>query len=260
MKKVLTIAGSDSSGGAGIQADLKTMSAYGIYGMSVITALTAQNTTGVYGIFETTPEFTANQLDCVFTDIMPDGVKIGMVSGKELIDVIAYKLMEYKPPNIVIDPVMVSTSQSRLLKEDAMEILKNKLLPLAHLITPNIPEAEILWGKEINGIEDMEEASKVIGERLHTSVLVKGGHQVEDANDVLFSQGKIRWFYGKRVDNPNTHGTGCTLSSAIACGLAEDQGLEDSIKRAKEYVARALAADLKLGKGNGPLNHCAECK
>lgn len=260
MKKVLTIAGSDCSGGAGIQADLKTMSAFGVYGMSVITALTAQNTTGVYGIFETTPEFTANQLDCVFTDIMPDGVKIGMVSGKELIDAAALKLMEYKPPNIVIDPVMVSTSQSRLLKEDAIEILENKLLPLAHLITPNIPEAEILWGQKIKGNQDMEEASKVIGNKFQTAVLVKGGHHMEDANDVLFCQGNIRWFYGKRVKSSNTHGTGCTLSSAIACGLAEGISMEDSITRAKEYVARALKANLNLGKGNGPLNHCVEYK
>lgn len=258
MKKVLTIAGSDCSGGAGIQADLKTMAAYGVYGMSVIAALTAQNTTGVYGIFDVDPEFVANQLDCVFTDIRPDAVKIGMVSKKELIEVIAKKLILHKAKNIVLDPVMVSTSGSKLLADDAAETLKHILLPLADLITPNIPEAEILSGQKIVSETDMEQAARSIGERYQTSVLVKGGHQVHDANDVLYSQGEIRWFYGERVDSQNTHGTGCTLSSAIACGVATGYDMERSISNAKAYLKRALSTGLDLGKGSGPLNHCVK--
>lgn len=257
MKKVLTIAGSDCSGGAGIQADLKTMTALGVYGMSVITALTAQNTTGVYGIYDTTPEFVAKQLDCVFTDIVPEAVKIGMVSQKELIQVIAEKLSQYQAKQVVLDPVMVSTSGSRLLADDALESLAENLMLLACLVTPNIPEAEILSGRRIQTQEDMEQAARWIGERYQTAVLVKGGHLIQEANDVLYHQGKLRWFYGTRVENPNTHGTGCTLSSAIACGLAEGYDMEASVRRAKEYLTKALGTDLNLGKGSGPLNHCA---
>lgn len=255
-KKVLTIAGSDCSGGAGIQADLKTMTALGIYGMSVITALTAQNTTGVYGISDIEPEFVAKQMDCVFTDIFPDAVKIGMVSRKEIIAVIAEKLEKYGAKNIVLDPVMVSTSGSRLLAEDAMDELAARLLPLAAVMTPNIPEAELLTGIRVETEAQMEQAARLISEKYHGAVLVKGGHQVETANDVLYRDGQCIWFKGKRINNPNTHGTGCTLSSAIACGLAEGRSVEESVARAKEYLSGALSANLDLGSGSGPLDHC----
>lgn len=262
MKKVLTIAGSDCSGGAGIQADLKTMTAHGVYGMSVITALTAQNTTGVYGILDSTPEFVGQQMDCVFQDIVPDAIKIGMVSRKEIIREISRKLKEYKGKNIVADPVMVSTSGSRLLAEDAIEALTTEILPLASLVTPNIPEAELLSDMKITNKRDMEKAAERIAGRLNTetAVLVKGGHQIEDASDCLFYQGKLVWFFGERIDNPNTHGTGCTLSSAIASNLALGFDIEESIRRGKEYLTGALRAELDLGKGSGPLNHCWKIK
>ena len=256
MKKVLTIAGSDCSGGAGIQADLKTMSAHGMYGMSVITALTAQNTTGVYGIQEASPDFVAQQMDCIFTDIVPDAVKIGMVSSAALIDVIADKLEEYHAKNVVVDPVMVSTSGSRLLAEDAAKRLILRFLPLAVVITPNIPEAEVLSGRKIQTVEDMTAAAAEIGKNTGSAVLVKGGHHLNDANDLLYQAGKATWFYGERIENPNTHGTGCTLSSAIACGLAAGLSLEDSVRQAKAYISGALRANLDLGKGSGPMNHC----
>ena len=255
-KTVLTIAGSDSSGGAGIQADLKTRTALGVYGMSAITAVTAQNTTGGAGIFEADPAFVGLQLDSVFTDIFPDAVKIGMVSGKETIRVIAQKLREYHARNVVLDPVMVSTSGSRLLAEDAMGILAGELLPLSAVLTPNIPEAEILSEMKIENEAQMEEAGEKISKRYGGAVLVKGGHQISTANDVLYRDGEWIWFRGSRVDNPNTHGTGCTLSSAIACGLAEGKSVEESVRCAKEYLTGALASGLDLGKGSGPLDHC----
>ena len=255
MKTALTIAGSDSSGGAGIQADIKTMSAHGIYAMSAITALTAQNTTGVYGILESDPDFLANQLDCIFTDIYTDAVKIGMVSSAALIEVIAQKLKQYHAKNIVVDPVMVATSGSRLIAEDAVEALKQNLLPIATVLTPNIPEAEVLSGLSISGSADMEAAAKQISEKYGCAVLCKGGHNINDADDLLWENGSGRWFYGKRINNPNTHGTGCTLSSAIASNLAKGMTLERSVQRAKEYLSGALAAMLDLGKGQGPMNH-----
>lgn len=260
MKQVLTIAGSDCSGGAGIQADLKTMTAFGVYGMSAITALTAQNTMGVFGILDVDPGFVENQLDCIFTDIVPDAVKIGMVSQKAVIEVIAKKLAEYQACHIVVDPVMVSTSGSKLLADTASETLSERLFPLAQLLTPNIPEAQLLCGKKITCPEEMEEAAALIGERYGVAVLVKGGHQIQDANDVLYHKGTHTWFMGSRVDNPNTHGTGCTLSSAIACGLAEGKSLEESIRHAKSYLTRALSTGLDLGNGSGPLNHCISAK
>ncbi|MDO4268486.1 MAG: bifunctional hydroxymethylpyrimidine kinase/phosphomethylpyrimidine kinase [Eubacteriales bacterium] len=256
---VLTIAGSDCSGGAGIQADLKTMTAMGLYGMSVITALTAQNTTGVYGIYDVDPAFAAAQMDCVFQDIYPDAVKIGMVSRREMIDVIGGKLEEYGAVRIVLDPVMVSTSGSRLLAEDAMDALAARLLPLAEVMTPNLPEAEILSGMTIAEERQMEQAAKIIAEKYGGAVLVKGGHQVGSANDVLYRNGKLTWFPGKRIETENTHGTGCTLSSAIACGLAEGKTVEASVLAAKEYLTGALASGLDLGKGKGPLDHCFSC-
>ena len=209
-KTALTIAGSDCSGGAGIQADLKTMTMNGVYAMSVITALTAQNTTGVRSIMEVTPTFLREQMDAIFEDIRPDAVKIGMVSSSHLICAIAEGLEHYKAKNIVIDPVMVATSGSKLIAEDALSVLKETLLPLATVITPNIPEAEILTGMKIEGEEDMLQAAKKIGETYHCAVLCKGGHNVNDANDLLYFNGEYHWFYGKSIQNPNTHGTGCT--------------------------------------------------
>ena len=256
MYTALTIAGSDSSGGAGIQADIKTMTANRVYAMSAITALTAQNTTGVTDIMEVSPKFLAEQLDGIFTDIYPDAVKTGMVASGELIEVIADKLTEYKAGNIVVDPVMVATSGARLISEDAISTLKSRLLPLATVITPNIPEAEVLSGVDIKAAEDMEKAAELICDTLGCSVLLKGGHQLNDANDLLFQKGKEPvWFYGKRINNPNTHGTGCTLSSAIASNLAKGRDLETSVRCAKNYISGALAAMLDLGKGSGPMNH-----
>lgn len=255
IKTALTIAGSDSSGGAGIQADLKTMLANGVYGMSAITALTAQNTTGVTAISEVTPEFLGQQLDAVFTDIFPDAVKTGMVSNAELIEVIAERLIFYKARNIVVDPVMIATSGAKLISENAIEMLKAKLLPIADVITPNIPEAEVLSGMKITDKTDMERAAKRIADSYGCSVLLKGGHSINDANDLLYSDGCAEWFCGKRIDNPNTHGTGCTLSSAIAANLAKGQELATAVQRAKEYISGALSAMLDLGHGSGPMDH-----
>ncbi len=255
MKKVLTIAGSDCSGGAGIQADIKTITVHKMYAMSAITALTAQNTTGVYGIFEASPEFVAKQLDCIFTDIRPDAVKIGMVSSSEIINVIADKLIEHKAENIVVDPVMVSTSGSRLLSDDAMNALLYRLLPLGTVITPNIPEAEALCGFEIKNRDDMLHAASSIAKSISGAILIKGGHLANDASDLLYMGRKALWFDGVKVNNPNTHGTGCTLSSAIACNLAAGNSLEKSVENAKAYITGALKAGLDLGHGSGPLDH-----
>ena len=260
MKTALTIAGSDSSGGAGIQADIKTMTANGVYAMSAVTALTAQNTTGVYGILESTPEFLANQLDCIFTDIFPDAVKTGMVSSTGLIEVITDKLKQYKAKNIVVDPVMVATSGSRLISQEAVDALKELLLPLATVLTPNIPEAEVLSGLTISGPADMEKAAQAIGEAYGCAVLCKGGHDLNDANDLLWRDGTCKWFHGRRIDNPNTHGTGCTLSSAIASNLAKGCGLDTAVERAKAYLSGALAAMLDLGAGQGPMDHLFDLK
>lgn len=255
MKTALTIAGSDSSGGAGIQADIKTMICNGVYAMSAITALTAQNTTGVRGIYEVTPEFLAQQIDCIFTDIRPDAVKIGMVSSTGLIETIADKLKEYHAENIVVDPVMVATSGSKLISDDAIDALKANLLPIATILTPNIPETEVLSGMEVKTADDMIAAAKYISETYHCAVLCKGGHQLNDANDLLYRDGGYRWFNGRRIDNPNTHGTGCTLSSAIASNLAKGCDLDTAVERAKAYISGALAAMLDLGQGSGPMDH-----
>ena len=260
MKTALTIAGSDSSGGAGIQADLKTMTMNGVYAMSAITALTAQNTTGVRAVEETAPDFLRQQIDAVFEDIYPDAVKIGMVASCELIRVIADRLRFYKAQNVVVDPVMVATSGSALIKSDAVQTLTEELLPLATVVTPNIPEAEILSGMRIGTAEEMAEAARKIGSEHHCAVLLKGGHSVNDANDLLWADGEITWFEGKRIDNPNTHGTGCTLSSAIAANLAKGFTLTESVRRAKEYISGALAAMLDLGKGAGPMMHNFDLK
>lgn len=255
MKTALTIAGSDSSGGAGIQADIKTMMANGVFAMSAVTALTAQNTLGVRSIFEVTPEFLSDQIEAVFEDIPPDAVKVGMVSSEGLIRTIAEKLRFYNAKNVVVDTVMVATSGARLISESAIQSLKELLLPLSTLVTPNIPEAEVLSGMKIQSESDMEKSAKIIGKRYNCSVLVKGGHGLSDANDLLFRDDKYIWFRGKRIDNPNTHGTGCTLSSAIAANLAKGFSLEESVERAKEYITGALSAMLDLGQGSGPMNH-----
>ncbi len=255
MKTALTIAGSDSSGGAGIQADIKTMGANGVYAMSAITALTAQNTLGVTDILTVDPSFLESQLEAVFTDIFPDAVKIGMVSSAPLVRTIADQLVHYQAKNIVVDPVMVSTSGSKLLQDTAIRALKERLLPLAKVLTPNIPEAEILAEMSIRNQKDMEAAAKKIGEAYRCAVLCKGGHSVNDANDVLYMDKRHRWYIGERVSNPNTHGTGCTLSSAIASNLALGYSLDESIERAKAYISGALHANLDLGRGRGPLDH-----
>jgi hydroxymethylpyrimidine/phosphomethylpyrimidine kinase len=255
MKVVLSIAGSDSSGGAGIQADIKTIIANGCFAETAITALTAQNTCGVIDILNVTEKFLENELDAIFTDIKPDAVKIGMVSDKNLIKVIVKKLKQYNAKNIVVDPVMVATSGAKLLSDDAINTLVNELIPLADIITPNIPEAEVLSGMKIKNIADMESAIKIISKLGSKSTLLKGGHMVNDANDLLYYDDKLIWINGKRINNNNTHGTGCTLSSAIASNLAKEYSIEESIKRSKYYLSKCLEQMLDLGKGSGPMDH-----
>lgn len=255
MKAVLTIAGSDSCGGAGIQADIKTMLANGVYGMSAITALTAQNTVGVRDVLEVNPDFLGQQLDAVFEDIYPDAVKIGMVSNAELVKCIVRKLQQYQAKKIVVDPVMVSTSGASLMQENTRAVMESQLFPLATVITPNIPEAQLLSGSKIVSKEDMERVAGMLGEKYGCSVLVKGGHAVSDADDVLFAAGELHWFPGERIENPNTHGTGCTLSSAIASYLAKGESLRSAISESKKYISGALRAGLDFGAGSGPLHH-----
>ena len=260
MRTALTIAGTDPSGGAGIQADIKTMTTNGVFAMSAVTALVAQNTTGVKSIVECTPEFLAEQLDCVFTDIFPDAVKTGMVSSIPLIEMIADKLKQYGARNLVVDPVMVATSGDRLISRDAVETLKARLLPMAAVITPNIPEAELLSGREIRSAAGMEDAARAIYDGYGCAVLCKGGHSLNDANDLLWQGTGGQWFRGRRIENPNTHGTGCTLSSAIASNLAKGYGLAESVERAKTYLSGALGAMLDLGRGPGPMDHAFDIK
>lgn len=255
IKKVLTIAGSDCSGGAGIQADIKTVTANGMYAMSVITAVTAQNTVGVQKVFELPQELVAAQLDSVFCDIFPDAVKIGMVSSAKIIKVIAEKLIKYKAKNIVLDTVMVSTSGCRLISEDSIEALCSYLMPLANVITPNIPEAEVLSGIKISDKEGMVKAAEIISKFYDGAIIIKGGHRVNDATDLLYKDGRKEWFEGKRIENTNTHGTGCTLSSALACGLADGKTVSESVLYSKHYIEGALSSMLDLGSGAGPLNH-----
>ncbi len=255
MHTALSIAGSDSSGGAGIQADIKTMTMHGVFAMTAVTALTAQNTLGVTDIMEATPEFLAAELDAVFTDIFPDAVKVGMVSSSALIHVVADKLKQYSARNIVVDPVMVATNGAKLICDEAIETLKTKLLPIADVITPNRPEAEVLTGMKIATVGDMELAARQIFEKFGCKILMKGGHDLNDANDLLWDASGAHWFYGKKIDNPNTHGTGCTLSSAIASNLALGHTLEESVQLAKDYISGALADMLNLGHGKGPMNH-----
>lgn len=255
MRTALSIAGTDPSGGAGIQADLKTMTMNGVFAMSAITALVAQNTTGVKEIVEMSPAFLGAQIDAVFEDIPPNAVKIGMVASCELIEEIAERLRFYQARNIVVDPVMVATSGDRLISEEAVDTLKTCLFPLAAVATPNIPEAEILSGMTIRDQEGIKTAAKQISDAYGCAVLLKGGHNINDANDYLYADGAGTWFYGTRIDNPNTHGTGCTLSSAIAANLAKGFDLPTSIWRSKDYLSGALGAMLDLGRGRGPMQH-----
>ena len=255
MRTALSIAGSDSSGGAGIQADIKTMTMHGVFAMTAVTALTAQNTVGVRSILESTPEFLGDQLDAVFEDIRPDAVKIGMVSSPALVRVIAEKLAQFRAEHVVVDPVLVATSGSALAADGAPALLRELLFPLAQVVTPNIPEAEAFSGMTIRSRADMERAAEAIGSACGCAVLCKGGHSVSDASDVLWENGVLTWFEGRRIDNPNTHGTGCTLSSAIASNLAKGCDLKTAIERAKTYLSGALAAMLDLGHGSGPMNH-----
>lgn len=263
MQTILTIAGSDSIGGAGIQADIKTITTHHLYAMSAITALTAQNTTGVYGIMNVPPDFIGKQLDAIFNDIRPDAVKIGMLSNSDAIAIVAEKLQQYKAKNIVLDPVMVATSGAPLLETAAIVDLRRLLLPLARVITPNIPEAQLLCDATIEDKAAQRLAAAELYRQFFAErhddcgVLIKGGHFADCADDLLFSNNGTYLFESKKIDNPNTHGTGCTLSSAIACNLATGYDLHDSIQRAKAYISAALNAQLNLGKGNGPLNHFA---
>jgi hydroxymethylpyrimidine/phosphomethylpyrimidine kinase len=295
IKTVLSIAGSDSSGGAGIQADIKTIMANGCYAMTCITAITAQNTTGVLGIADVSPDLLRLQLEACCEDIMPDAVKVGMVSSAELIEVIAEVIVKYGLKNVVVDPVMVSTSGTRLLPEDAVSVLTDRLFPLADLITPNIPEAEFLTGMEIDSVADMAKAGQTLmdmygsmisgkkrleetirrmsGRRMtddvlkkllesnknvhRLNILIKGGHSVGDANDLLVTDIDMEWINGERIPTRNTHGTGCTLSSAIASNLAKGCDMPESVKKAKEYISNIMKHEINLGKGSGPLNHGA---
>lgn len=260
MKTALTIAGSDCSGGAGIQADLKTMLANGVYGMSVITSLTAQNTTGVRSIENVSPEFLRDQIDSVFKDIRPDAVKTGMIPSKELVEVIAERMSFYGVKNLVVDPVMVATSGADLSTGESVRALREKLIPLASVVTPNVPEAEVLSGMKITAKDDMITAAKKISSECGCSVLIKGGHSADDSDDILFHDDKVFVFGMKKIDNKNTHGTGCTLSSAIACNLAKGMDVPQAVARAKEYITEAIGAGLDLGLGRGPLDHGFDIK
>lgn len=255
MNPILTIAGSDCSGGAGIQADLKTIMAHGAYGMSAITALTAQNTTGVFAVKETEPELIGAQLDAVFSDIPPRAVKIGMVVSAAAVHMISEKLCAYKAQNIVIDTVMVSTSGTLLMKETALQQAQEELFGMASLLTPNIQEAEILSAVSIQDEASMQYAAQIISQKFGCAVLCKGGHLPDAADDLLYANEKFYWMRARRMDNPNTHGTGCTLSAAIACNLAEGRTMPEAVQRAKAYVAEAILDGLDLGQGRGPLNH-----
>ncbi len=255
MKHVLTIAGSDTCGGAGIQADIKTFSALGTYGMSVITAVTVQNTQGVFGCQDITPDIIKAQIDAIFTDIEVSAVKIGMVSQIETIKAISEKLKQYHVKNLVLDPVMISKSGFDLMKSEAKETLIKELIPLAYIVTPNLPEAEVITGMSVKNLEDMEKSAKIIYDMGAKNVLIKGGHMENEATDILFDGEKYTYIKRERIHTKNTHGTGCTLSSAIAANLAKGQTVKQAVQNAKEYITVAIAHSLDIGKGVGPTNH-----
>lgn len=255
MNTVLTIAGSDCSGGAGIQADLKTIASFGLYGESVITALTAQNTMGVADVLPVSPDFLKKQLECVFTDIVPDAVKIGMITSVEQMRVIRECLVKYQARHVVADTVMVSTSGRHLMEPEALGFYKKEILPLAELYTPNLPEAGLLLNTTIKTEEERVAAVRQFALQYKGIVYLKGGHDGDHADDLFYDGKTLEWFRAPHIVNSNTHGTGCTLSSAIACGLARGLSARDSVREAKEYVAGAIADGMDLGKGNGPLNH-----
>ena len=255
MKTVLSIAGTDPTGGAGIQTDLKTFEAFGVYGMAVITVVCAQNTTGVFGMQPVSAELVGKQIDCVFDDIRPDAVKVGMLYDAEIIHTVAERLKAYSAKNIVLDPVMMSSSGTALLHHDAAKVLQEELFPLCTLVTPNLHEAAAVCSHNITNREDMEQAAREIVGKTGGAVLVKGGHLADCADDLLFDGTEMHWLPAPRIDNPNTHGTGCTLSSAIACGLAHGVSLVDSVKRAKRYLTACIDFKLDLGHGSGPLQH-----
>lgn len=257
MEAVLSIAGSDSSGGAGIQADIKTIAAHRLFAETAITALTAQNTLGVTGVLDVDPAFVAKQIDAVFEDIRPAAVKVGMVSSAAIIEAVADALERHAAANIVVDPVMVATSGARLIGDDAIEALKARLLPLADVVTPNMPEAEVLCGFSVNDDASMERAARELAGRVQGAALVKGGHGVERADDVLVASADAPacWLRAARIDTKNTHGTGCTLSSAIAAYLARGEALPEAVRKAKEYVTGAIEHALPLGHGCGPTHH-----
>lgn len=256
MRTVLSIAGSDCSGGAGIQADIKTITAHKMYGMSVITALTAQNTMGVSKVSAVDSQMVVEQLDMVCRDIYPDAVKIGMVFQEDIIEAIVDGILKYQLKNIVLDPVMISTSGKPLFQESAMQLLITKLIPLASIITPNLSEAEYITGISMVSKASMEAAAKEIASYYKGSILIKGGHLEDFCDDLLYSGGESFWFEQAKIQNKNTHGTGCTLSSAIACNLAMGLSMKESIGKAKAYITGAISAGLKLGQGHGPLDHC----
>lgn len=258
MKKVLTIAGSDSCGGAGIQADIKTFSALGTYGMSVITAVTVQNTQGVFGCQDISPDIIGGQIDAIFTDIEVDAVKIGMVSQIETICTIAQKLRQYQVAKAVVDPVMISKSGFHLMQPEAKDALIRELIPLAYIVTPNLPEAEVITGMTIQDLEAMEEAARQIYAMGAKNVLIKGGHLADDATDLLFDGHQVIKLAGSRIATKNTHGTGCTLSSAIAANLAKGYTVVEAVTNAKAYITTAIANSLSIGHGVGPTNHFYE--
>ena len=255
MKKVLTIAGSDCSGGAGIQADIKTIIMHKMYAMSVITAMTAQNTTGVFSIVESSPKFVAAQLDTVLSDIFPDSIKIGMVSNKDIIKVIANKLQEYNVKNIVVDPVIVCKNRHKLISDDAIQSIIDCLFPIATIITPNLFEAEILSGVPIKNESDLVKSACEISKKFSGAILIKGGYLRDSADDLLYQNAKFQWFYEKKINNNNTHGTGCTLSSSLACNLANGFTIEESVHNSKLYLNNCISSMLDLGKGTGPIEH-----
>lgn len=258
MKKVLTIAGSDCSGGAGIQADLKTFSALGTFGMSVIVSVVAENTCRVIDIQDITPDMIEKQIDAVFEDIEVDAVKIGMLSSPECMQAVAKKLIEYKPKNIVVDPVMYAKNGATLMQEHAANALINTIIPLADVLTPNIPEAEVITGLKISSQKDMKEAAEIIKKMGSKNVIVKGGHATGEATDILYDGENFYYFNAPRVDTKNTHGTGCTYSSAIAANLALGHSIEKAVENAKKYVTTAILHSLPIGKGYGPTNHFYE--